>query len=281
MKNAELQAQIRAARTTKEATSFAMPTTAGTITAVGDPSVGWSLRRANPEEARARNVQNVDTTYAALYRQLDWTPEQRAQFRNVMIEGKESAERLFQSAVAAARAQNPSIDRAGMFEVFEATSAQMYVEQQAEVRRVLGPTAGDALERYQATLSVRSIANQLATALFNSESPITPQQADQIVDVLAQHARGPIGRVEILALNPDAAVAQAQAQGLLNDAQATELRRVAARVQEQSKTERERNTAPASSLKTTGNSSSVPEASNRPRRSASRLRPRSEPPLNQ
>ena len=95
---------------------------------------------------------------------------------------------------------------------------------------------------------MRAIANQLVSALFNSDAPITPAQSDQVAEILAQHARGPIGKVEVEALNVDDAVAQAQARGILNAAQAAELRRLAARTQEQSKAQRERNPTPAPSL---------------------------------
>jgi hypothetical protein len=139
-----------------------------------------------------------------------------------------------------------------MLEVFEATNAQMHVEQQADVRRAFGEAPAKALENYQETLPVRTIANQLATALFNSETPITPAQSDKLADILAQHARGPIGKVEIAALDTDAAVAQAEAAGILNRAQATELRRIAARVQEQSRSQRDRNTTPTASMQTPG-----------------------------
>ena len=236
--------------TMQGAAPFAMPSRAGGAGAnlLGGGTLTLSSRTLTPEEIRTNNGLNVDTAYAALYRQLGWTDAHRDQFRNLMLDRQESGERLFKSAVAAARAQNPNMDRGIMLEIYEATHAQTQAEQQADVRRVFGDATAKSLEYYQETLPMRAIANQLATALFNSETPLTPAQSDRVVEVLARNARGPIGKVEIAALDSDVAVAQAEAAGLLNPTQAAELRRVAARVKEQSSAERARNIAPAPAL---------------------------------
>jgi len=255
--NAGLQRQVQAAQSVKNATAFALPPSIQTRSMTSEPGVitaapTWTFRPATAEEARARKGENVDANYAALYRKLGLTENQKEQFRNLMLDREESSGRLFKSAVAAARAKNPKMDRAVQQEIFEATNAQLKAEQQAEVRRVFGDVVGQTLENYQAVTPVRSIANQLATALFNSDSPVTPVQVDQIIDVLAQNARGPIGQVELPSLNSETAVAQLQAQGLLNPSQVVELQRIITRAKEQAKTERERNTAPVSAVKTSG-----------------------------
>ena len=102
------------------------------------------------------------------------------------------------------------------------------------------------LERLVADLAIHEID------LVLSDAPITPAQSDQVAEILAQHARGPIGKVEVEALNVDDAVAQAQARSILNAAQAAELRRLAVRAQEQSKAQRARNTPPTASTQTPG-----------------------------
>jgi len=244
---AELQRQTKM-RTINDAKPFVMPSQGERPKAASSSEGRLTLVSITPEQVRANKGQNIDTSYAALYRQLGWTEAHREQFRNLMLDLQESGERLFRTAVAAAKAQKPKMERAEMFEVLEATNAQTQKEQQAHVRREFGDAAGKALENYQEALPVRSIANQLASALFNSESPITPPQSDQLADILAQHARGPIGKVEIAALDIDAALTQAERAGLLNRVQAAELRRVATRIQEQSRVEWERNTSPTTSL---------------------------------
>lgn len=259
--NAVLQRDLQAARAAKLTTPLPPPAKAlstpsgGLPSSVWSPAVGatFSLRSSSgdPEEMRRQmrinKGQNLDTAYAAFYRTLNLTPAQREQFKELMLDQDEKGEKLLKAATDAARAQNPSFDRADFFEIVEVTRAQIETDQQADVRRLFGDAAGQALERYQATAGMRAIAKQLASALFSSEAPITPAQAEQLIEIMANHARGPNGRIEIGALNTGAALAQAQ--GLLNPFQLAELQRVATRVQEQAKAELERNTAPAASLK--------------------------------
>jgi RNA polymerase sigma factor (sigma-70 family) len=238
-RNAELQRPPAAETALRHATAFAAPTP------VAQSGGVLTFRTATPEQARARNGENVDATYAALYRRLDWSAAQREQFRNLMLERQESGERLFKSAIAAARRKNPALDRAGMHEIFEATQAQIHREQQEEAARVFGPVVGEALTHYQSILPARSIATQLANALYHSPAPITPAQSDEVAEVLARHSRGPFGKVEIGSLDADAAVAQLEAAGVLNSAQAVELRRVVARVVDQAVADKARNTGSA------------------------------------
>lgn len=83
--------------------------------------------------------------------------------------------------------------------------------------------------------------------LFNSEAPLQPAQADQLIEIMARNAPGPAGKVELVALNVEAAVAQAS--GVLSPTQLAELRKTADIALAQAKVERERNTAPAASLR--------------------------------
>jgi hypothetical protein len=207
--------------------------------------------KGTPETAAVREQQqrelkrrNVDTTFAAFFRLLQFTPEQRERFTALMVEREESIDPLFKAAVAAARKQNPAIDRAGIFEILEATKTQAMLEQQAEVRRAFGDAAGQALERYQATLPVRMVASQLTSALFDSPAPLAPSQVDSLVEVLARHAPGKVSTVDLTELNSEAAAAEAEARGLLNSAQAAELRKVAAAWRERAVADRARNTSP-------------------------------------
>ena len=67
---------------------------------------------------------------------------------------------------------------------------------------------------------------------------------------MARNARGPAGTVDLVALNVEATVAQAN--GLLSPAQLAELRKTTDLAVEGAKAERELNTAPAATLKTAG-----------------------------
>lgn len=218
---------------------FFMQTKTTVAAAIAVLALGFAVYELN-SASREREAADV------LARERDALQAQvRGLEQRVAITDEQNA--VLQRDLQAARAQNPSFDRADFFEIVEVTRAQIETDQQADVRRLFGDAAGQALERYQATAGMRAIAKQLASALFSSEAPITPAQAEQLIEIMANHARGPNGRIEIGALNTGAALAQAQ--GLLNPFQLAELQRVATRVQEQAKAELERNTAPAASLK--------------------------------
>ncbi|MEO6567401.1 MAG: sigma-70 family RNA polymerase sigma factor [Opitutaceae bacterium] len=222
-------------------------TPAQAVTAAPANTGGWSLRSMTREEARRRQGENFDTSYLALYRELNLTLEQREQFKNLMLDCEETSSRLLGKAVAEARARNPNFDRADQYEIFEVMNAQTKREQQAAVRQALGETAAQALQKYQATGPVRSVAMQLAAKLAYSEAPLLPAQADQLIEIMARNARGPVGTVELVALNVEATVAQAS--GLLSPVQLAELRKAADGLVEFAIAERERNTAPAATLK--------------------------------
>lgn len=238
-----LQQQLRAARPLAAAAPFSGPVSRPAGTGGGT----LTLRQMTPEQARAATDRNTDATYGALCRQLGWHEAQREPFRTLVAEHKAAGERLFKTAVAQTRAANPQLDRAGTYEIFEATNAQVHREQQAEVRLKFGEAAASTLARYQETLALRLLANQLATALFQSETPLSPMQSDQLVELLARHTPGSAGRLELTALDVPAATAAARREGLLNSAQTLELERLAAQLQDQARADRERNTAPSAS----------------------------------
>ncbi len=254
-----LRSELEAARAAKSLLGFKSaladaPTPASTpapaVTAAPGTASGFYLGSGTREEERRRNGQTLDTNFAALYRELNLTPAQREQFKNLMLDTEEANKQLFSKAVAEARARNPNFDRADQYEVFEALTAQTAAEQQAAVRQALGETAAQALQNYQATAPVRFVVTQLAANLFNSEAPLLPVQADQLIEIMARNAKGPAGKVDLVALNVEATVAQASA--LLSPAQLVELRKAADIAVALAKSERERNTAPAATLKAAG-----------------------------
>lgn len=226
--------------------------TAGALTISGDAAGTFTLKAtptdpvAREKMMRASAAENTNSTYAALYRLAGWTEAQQQQFRDLMYDRLRAEQALYSAAVADAKAKNPKFDRADQYEIFEAMRATAEREDQAAVRSAMGDAAAQALDRYQSTLPMRFAVRELANSLFSSGTPIEQAQAERLIDVMAANARGFDGRVDILALNVDAAAAQAQ--GLLNDAQLAELRQVVGRAQERRKQERERNMAPAGTL---------------------------------
>ncbi len=260
--NATLQREVEAVRAAISFLGFkptlASPPTPASSPAPTPPTLsaeakavasGFYLRSGSTtrEEARANSARSVDTAYAPLYRELNLTPGQSEQLRNLLLDCDENGKKLLGKAVAEARARNPNFDRADQFEVFEVLNAQIETEQQAAVRQALGEAAALALERFQSTGPARVVANQVVGALANSEAPLAPGQTEQLVALVAAQARNAAGRVELPALNVEALMAQAQ--GWLQPAQLAALRTVAVTAVAQTKAEREFNTAPAAALK--------------------------------
>ena len=251
-----LRSELEAARAAKSVLDFNL-TLAGAPAQAPAPAVTVPANRSGEgfylgstmtrEQARINKGKNIDTALATLYRDLNLTPAQREQFKNLMLDTEEANQGLFPKAVAEARARNPNFDRADQFEIAQAVWAQTEVDQQAAVRQALGEPAAQALQNYQATGPMRYVVKQLAGNLFNSEAPLQPAQADQLIEIMARNARGPAAKVELVALNVEAAVAQAS--DLLSPAQIAELRKAADIAVAQAKLERERNTAPAASLR--------------------------------
>jgi hypothetical protein len=158
---------------------------------------------------RERNGPVVDAAYGALYRQLGWTAEQREKFKELKLDVDEQTSKLFKAATEAEKARNPGADRAALQDVADATFAQARADLTQAVRNSFGDDAAQAMEHFQATQPVRSMVTQLADALFYSADPLSPTQAEQLVDLLATHARDARGQVTLSALNGDAALAQA------------------------------------------------------------------------
>jgi hypothetical protein len=169
---------------------------------------------SDPAEAkrqqRERRAQNLDANYLSLFQRLGFTPDQVEQFKALKLDSMEKGNDLFKARVAAAKKENPSIDRAGVQKIVE----QVNAENQAQLQAVLRATFGDAtyteIDHYETTMSVRPIANQLATSLFNSEAPLTPAQAEQLVAVMASLARNAQGRVDANALDNLAVLSRAE-----------------------------------------------------------------------
>jgi RNA polymerase sigma factor (sigma-70 family) len=206
------------------------------------------------QRIRATNGQNVDEGYASLYQKLNWTAEQREQFKTMILDCEESGSLLMKRVVEVARAKNPTLDRAERFEIFEAIQAQIQAEQQAEARRLFGAAAGDAVEYFQATQPMRFVVRQLTDERFQGSPPLTmppltTAQADQLIELMANHARGTVAKVDLMALDLEAVVTQARAQGLMTPEQLAVLRTEVTRAQIQQKAQRAQNTMPIAELK--------------------------------
>lgn len=139
----------------------------------------------DPEIQRLMALQQrsgLDGRYADLFKSLHLTPQQLEQFKNLLVE-KSTA---MMDVLAAARSQgvNPRTNRDAFRQLV--TDAQTEID--ANIRSTIGEAAFSDYQRYEQTLPQRSVVNQLEQRLSYSPTPLTPQQSDQLVQLLAAAA---------------------------------------------------------------------------------------------
>jgi RNA polymerase sigma factor (sigma-70 family) len=189
----------------RTATSAPAPTPAAAAAPAPQPprvaiSVVPPVRPPEVQRAMMRNL--AATNYAALFRQLGLTEAQQEQFKEAFVERDAASSQMLRAAMP----PGAPIDQAAMQNIRETTDAAF----QARLRETLGGAAVDAFRNFESTLPLRSRADDLARALFYTEAPLTPTQADQLVDLMANHARNPQGKVEAGTLNTEAVLSHAQ-----------------------------------------------------------------------
>jgi hypothetical protein len=121
----------------------------------------------------------LDTRYAALFKNLNLSPAQLEQFKNLLVE-KQTA---ITDALAAARAQgiNPRTDP----EDFQKLVADAQSEADNNIKATLGDASYAQYQQYQQTLPQRNVVNQLAQSLSYTSTPLTSAQSEQMVQILA------------------------------------------------------------------------------------------------
>ena len=124
----------------------------------------------------------LDSRYAALFKNLDLSPAQLEQFKNLLVERQTA----LTDALAAARAQdiNPRTDP----EEFQKLVNDAQAEVDASIKSTLGDAAYAQYQQYQQTLPQRGVVNQLAQSLSYTSTPLTNEQSEQLVQILAANA---------------------------------------------------------------------------------------------
>jgi hypothetical protein len=174
----------------------------------------------NPEAQRLLAIQQkaaLDSRYSALFQSLHLSPAQLEQFKSLLVEKQNAVI----DVLAAARAQGMTGPEN------RATLTQMIQSSQAEVDQTIRTTMGDAVfaqyQGYEQTLPQRNTVGLLNARLSYTDQPLTPQQSDQLVQILAQTSPAPANRSNNTPVNrpggifnlasvpiTDAAVAQSQ-----------------------------------------------------------------------
>jgi RNA polymerase-binding transcription factor DksA len=143
---------------------------------------------ASPQFQRLMAIQQkgmLDGVYAPLFKALNLSPQQLEQFKNLMVQRQQAA----MDAVQAAREQgiNPRSDPAA----FQQAVAQAQATVDSQIQATLGDAGYAQYQQYQATLPQRNTVNQLEQSLSYTATPLTGDQASQLVQILAQAAPSP------------------------------------------------------------------------------------------
>ncbi|MEO6875109.1 MAG: hypothetical protein ABI222_09835 [Opitutaceae bacterium] len=148
----------------------------------GNMAANFAAMMDKPEIQKLMAIQQragLDERYAALFKNLNLSPAQLEQFKNLLVE-KQTA---VTDALQAARAQgiNPRTDP----EDFQKLITDAQTDADASIKSALGDAGYTQYQQYQQTLPQRNVVNQLAQSLSYTSTPLTPEQSEQMVQILA------------------------------------------------------------------------------------------------
>jgi hypothetical protein len=135
----------------------------------------------NPEFQKLMAIQmkgRLSQTYAALFKSLNLTPEQLSQFQGLLSEKQQAIADTMQ----AAREQgiNPRTDPDG----FKALMSQAVAQTDASIEQTLGEAGFQQYQQYQQTLPERNTVSSLQQQLSYTQTPLTDDEANQMVSLL-------------------------------------------------------------------------------------------------
>ena len=170
----------------------------------------WLDMMNDPEAQRLMALQQraqISSRYAAVFRSLQLTPEQIAQFKSLLLEKQSVRNDVLLSATQQGinPLQNPQELRD-----LEA-SAQAEIDD--KIKTLLGADAYGQFQTFQQTQGQRSVVNQLRDSLSYTATPLSKEQGDQLVPILAQTGPPRPNNPDRAATNAtvtDATVTQAQ-----------------------------------------------------------------------
>lgn len=145
-------------------------------------------------------------------------------FQQVWVERKLREKEFFDAQLAQRGAPPDGPTMRGFMRQAEA-------EFNAKVEAEFGTGTVAALENFREKGSYRTLATETAVRLLNSPTPLTGQQVEWLIDLLADHSRNAAGKLDLRALNIEPVLLQAH--GVLTPAQLKVLREVEAETRRQ------------------------------------------------
>jgi hypothetical protein len=138
----------------------------------------------NPEFQKLMAIQmkgRLSATYGALFKTLNLSPDQLTQFQSLLADKQQAMMDVLQ----AAREQgiNPREDPDG----FKALMTQAVAQTDQNIQQVLGDAGFQQYQQYQQTLPERNTVNSLQQSLSYTQTPLTDDEANQMIALLAQN----------------------------------------------------------------------------------------------
>jgi hypothetical protein len=137
----------------------------------------------NPEFQRLLSIQmkgRIDQTYAALYKALNLSPQQLTQFQSLLAEKQQSLMDVMQAAQA--QGMSPRTDPDGIKTLMSQAVSQV----DANIQQALGDAGYQQYQQFQQTLPERNVVNSLQQSLSYTQTPLTDDEANQMISLLAQ-----------------------------------------------------------------------------------------------
>ena len=139
---------------------------------------------SNPEFQRLLALQlksRLSETYGPLFKSLNLTPDQLAQFQTLLADKQQA----LMDTLQAARDQgiNPRTDPDGFKTLVNQATSQV----DASIQQALGEAGFQQYQQYQQTLPERNTINNLTQQLSYTQTPLTDDEANAMVQLLAQN----------------------------------------------------------------------------------------------
>jgi hypothetical protein len=137
----------------------------------------------NPEFQKLLAIQmkgRISATYAALFKSLNLSPEQLTQFQGLLADRQQA----LMDTMQAAREQgiNPREDPDG----FKALMTQTLAQSDQAIQQALGDAGFQQYQQYQQTLPERNTVNTLQQSLSYTQTPLTDDESNAMINLLAQ-----------------------------------------------------------------------------------------------
>jgi hypothetical protein len=144
---------------------------------------GFAALGSNPEFQKLLAIQakgRIAQTYGALFKSLNLSPDQLAQFQQLLADKQQAMMDVLQ----AAREQgiNPRTDPDG----FKTLMSQAVAQTDQSIQQAIGDAAFQQYQQYQQTLPERNVVNSLQQQLSYTQTPLTDDQSNALISLLQQ-----------------------------------------------------------------------------------------------